>query len=79
MLHEVMLFLCPGARYPGGEAPDPGDGVQDVAARLPRRAHHRAQLLQRQLECLVPLLLLLVHGPNFCDVDWNVLTHNELM
>ena len=74
MLPEVMLFLCPGARYPGGEAPDPGDGVQDVAARLPCRAHHRAQLLQRQLERLV--LLLLVHGPNFCDVDWNVLTHN---
>ena len=69
-----MLFPWSGAGYPGGEAPDPGDGVQvfyldfgifysdiktemecmqDAATRLPRRAHHWPQLLQRQLECLV--------------------------
>ena len=50
---ELMLFEWSGAGYPGGQAPDPGDGVQDAAARLPRRANHRAKLLQRQLERLV--------------------------
>ena len=50
---ELMLFSWSGAGYPGGQAPDPGDGVQDAAARLPRRANHRAKLLQRQLERLV--------------------------
>ena len=53
LVFVLLIRIFVGAGHPGGEAPNPRDGMQDASARIPCRADHWTSVLQRQLECVI--------------------------